>query len=392
MEEWQDRRKQHGVSQKYLAERVGISVRHLRRIENGESSPPEHIRARIMAVLDELQALEVEHRHEAFVDYVRVHFRTKDIRRIVEEALRFPFADMLCEEWAFFGYDKLYRFGPIWVMLGDIYNKDRDVLLELRGEGCRTFERHLETLGWTWPDFFDHCLTNFPAQVKRLDLAIDDRDGLLSIPELIAKCRVGECHTRWIRKFSAYTSGMKVKDLVRGKHQIAGHTLYIGSFQSEIHICLYEKNYEQFRKHGVPLEDAPVKNRVEIRLKNDRAQNAAGILIVCRDVERVSRDILYTYLAFIDRVPPGSEVYYANKRWAKFLGTDREMVKLTNTPEPYSIERTKAWMRTCMPTIKLLLALDEMEGTNFVQESLANASFSARQASILKQVSAEMRT
>jgi len=379
------------MTQAELADRLGISARHLRRIENEEHSPSEDVSARIKAILDDHQVLKQEHRHDTLIDYVRIHFRTKDIRRIVNEALRFPFDDMICEDKAFYGYRQLYRFSSTWVMVGNDGDKDRDVLLELRGDGCRVFERHLETLGWTWADFFDHCLSNFPAQIKRLDLAIDDCDGLLSIPELIKKCRAGECHTRWIRKFSAYHSGMKVRDGVQGKMQIMGHTLYIGSFQSELYFCLYEKAFEQFKKHGTPIEDAPVKNRVEIRLKNDRAQNAARILIECRDVERLSRDILYTYLDFVDRVPPGSEVYYPNQRWAKFLNLlERDTVKLTNEPEPHSIERTRKWFqRQCVPAIKLLTALDDMEGTEFVEESLACASLSERQASLLKKIAKE---
>jgi len=378
------------MTQAELAGRVGISARHLRRIENGECVPIEEISVKIEAVLNERRALEREYRLDTLVDYVRIHFRTKDIRHIVENALRFPFADMLCEDKAFFGYSKLYRFSSIWVMQGGIYDKDRDVLLELRGDGCRTFERHLEALGWTWPDFFSHCLTNFPAQIKRLDLAIDDRDGLLSIPELVEKCWAGECQTRWIRKFSSYHSGMKTMDDAQRKTQLTGQTLYIGSFQSELHFCFYEKDFEQFKKYREPIEGAPVKNRVEIRLKNDRAQNAARILAECRDVEKVSRDILYTYLEFIDRVPPGGEVYYPNKRWMKFLGEGRDIVKLTNVAEPYSIERTKEWFRKqCVPTIRLLTALDDMEGTNFIQEAMGSASFSERQVSVLKKMVAE---
>ena len=36
-------------------------------------------------------------------------------------------------------------------------------------------------------------------------------------------------------------------------------------------ICIYEKDYEQYKKHDIPIADAEVKNRFEIRLKNERA-------------------------------------------------------------------------------------------------------------------------
>ena len=50
-----------------------------------------------------------------------------------------------------------------------------------------------------------------------------------------------------------------------------GNTLYIGSLQSEVYVCIYEKDYEQYKKHDIPSADAEVKNRFEIRLKNERA-------------------------------------------------------------------------------------------------------------------------
>lgn len=38
-----------------------------------------------------------------------------------------------------------------------------------------------------------------------------------------------------------------------------------GSLQSEVYFCIYEKDYEQYKKNDIPIEDAEVKNRFEIR-------------------------------------------------------------------------------------------------------------------------------
>jgi phage replication initiation protein len=50
-----------------------------------------------------------------------------------------------------------------------------------------------------------------------------------------------------------------------------GNKLYIGSLQSEVYFCIYEKDYEQYKKNDISIEDAEVKNRFETRLKNERA-------------------------------------------------------------------------------------------------------------------------
>ena len=103
--------------------------------------------------------------------------------------------------------------------------------------------------------------------MKRLDLAINDKTGILNIPHLTEKCRNEECISVF-RSFKSYRSGELVR---RGEKECMGNTLYIGSLQSEVYFCIYEKDYEQYKKHDIPIADAEVKNRFEIRLKNERA-------------------------------------------------------------------------------------------------------------------------
>ncbi len=57
------------------------------------------------------------------------------------------------------------------------------------------------------------------------------------------------------------------------------HPLY-HSYQSEVYFCIYEKDYEQYKKNDIPIEDAEVKNRFEIQLKNERAYYAVRDLLV----------------------------------------------------------------------------------------------------------------
>lgn len=119
-----------------------------------------------------------------------------------------------------------------------------------------------------------------------------------------------------------------------------GNTLYIGSMKSDIYFCIYEKDYEQFMKNGIPLDEALIKNRFEIRLKNKRAAFAAENLIAYQDAERTAFSIINRYLRFVDRndrIP--REDWKINKEWAVFIGNNREQLKLTTRPEPYTLER-----------------------------------------------------
>lgn len=66
-----------------------------------------------------------------------------------------------------------------------------------------------------------------------------------------------------------------------------GETLYLGSTSSELYVCLSE-NYEQYVKNGTEIEDTEIKNRFEIRMKNERAYYAVVDLLTYRDAERTA--------------------------------------------------------------------------------------------------------
>ncbi len=91
--------------------------------------------------------------------------------------------------------------------------------------------------------------------MKRLDLAINDKTGILNIPVLTEKCQQEECISVF-RSFKSYRSGELVR---KEEKECMGNTLYIGSLQSEVYFCIYEKDYEQYKKNDIPIEDAEVK-------------------------------------------------------------------------------------------------------------------------------------
>ena len=80
-----------------------------------------------------------------------------------------------------------------------------------------------------------------------------------------------------------------------------GETLYLGSTSSELYMCAYQKNYEQYVKNGTKVEDTEIKNRFEIRMKNERAYYAIKDLLTYRDAERTAFSIINHYVRFVDR-------------------------------------------------------------------------------------------
>lgn len=78
-----------------------------------------------------------------------------------------------------------------------------------------------------------------------------------------------------------------------------------------------------------------------------------------------------------------------NDEWAWFIGENRDSMKLTTKPEPYSFRRTLNWLsHQVAPTLKMAMKLDEINNTKFINEIITNAKLKERHEKILKQQAA----
>ena len=305
---------------------------------------------------------------------------------IVEDVLRLKLPYFIHEDYGFYSYTEHYYLGDIFVLVSP--ELEKGVLLELKGRGCRQFESYLLAQERSWYEFFMDVLME-DGVMKRLDLAINDKTGILNIPHLTEKCRNEECISVF-RSFKSYRSGELVR---REEKECMGNTLYIGSLQSEVYFCIYEKDYEQYKKHDIPIADAEVKNRFEIRLKNERAFYAIRDLLEHDNPERTAFQIINRYVRFVDRddTKPRSD-WRISEEWAWFIGEHRGSLKLTTKPEPYSFERTLHWLsHQVAPTLKLALRLDKMNHTQIVHDIITHARLTEKHEKILKQQAADAK-
>ena len=360
----------------------GGSREHLNRIENGKVSLMEEIKSQLT---DALEKLNPDNPLEMLFDYVRIRFPTLDVRHIIEDVLKLNMKFLLHEDFGFYSYTEHYYIGDIFVLTSQ--DEEKGTLLELKGKGCRQMESYLLAQERSWYDFLMDCLVD-GGVMKRLDLAINDKAGVLDIPELTEKCHQEECISVF-RSFKSYRSGELVNHHEQDKAGM-GHTLYIGSLKSEVYFCVYEKAYEQYAKLGIPIEDTPVKNRFEIRLKNDRAYYAVRDLLTYYDAERTAFDIINRYLRFVDKEDGKRRGdWQVNDRWAWFLGAGRGRLKLTTKPEPYTLERTLNWIeRQVAPTLKMAKKIDRINGTDIIERLVKGAKLTDKHKKIIKQQTA----
>ena len=380
IKELKEKRASYGISQNKLAIAAGITRQYLSDIETGKAFPSVELQTSIMEALERFNP---DAPLEMLFDYVRIRFPTLDVKHVVEDILRLKLSYMLHEDYGFYSYSEHYCMGDIFVLVSG--EEEKGVLLELKGHGCRQFENYLLAQERRWYEFFMDALVD-GGVMKRLDLAINDRAGILNIPSLTEKCRKEECISVF-RSFKNYRSGELVR---KDEKECMGNTLYIGSLKSEVYFCIYEKDYEQYKKNDIPIEDAEVKNRFEIRLKNERAYYAIRDLMFYDNPERTAFKIINRYIRFVDKEDGKSRSEWKlNDEWAWFIGENRESMKLTTKPEPYSFRRTLNWIsRQVAPTLKMAMKLDEINDTRIINEIITNAKLTERHEKILKQQAA----
>lgn len=374
-----EKRLAYGLSQNRLAVATGITRQYLSDIETGKVKPSEDLQ---QSLWEALERFNPDAPLEMLFDYVRIRFPTTDVQQVVENILQLKLSYFLHEDYGFYSYSEHYALGDIFVLCS--HELDKGVLVELKGRGCRQFESYLLAQQRSWYEFFMDVLVA-GGVMKRLDLAINDHTGMLDIPELTEKCRNEECVSVF-RSFKSYASGELVKHEEQDKAGM-GYTLYIGSLKSEVYFCVYEKSYEQYIKLGIPIEEAPIKNRFEIRLKNERAYYAVRDLLTYYDAERTAFSIINRYVRFVDKEADKKRSdWKLSVRWAWFIGENREPLKLTTKPEPYTLDRTLRWIqRQVDPTLKMLETITAKTGIDYLKEIRKSTKLTEKHYKIIEQ-------
>lgn len=373
----QNKRLLYGVSQNKLAVISGVPRQYISDVETGKILPDKD---KQKYILNELEKMNPELPLTMMIDYIRIRFPTTDVKFVVNNILKLKFEYMIHEDYGFYSYSEHYVIGNIFVLVSQ--DIEKGVLIELKGQGCRQFENFLLAQHRSWYDFLlDSLLAG--GVMKRIDLAINDMTGILDIKELTDKCNNEECISVF-RSFKSYRSG----ELVRKNEKIGmGNTLYIGSLKSEVYFCIYEKDYEQYIKLDIPIDEAKIKNRFEIRLKNERAYHAAVDLLANRDVEKTAFSIINRYIRFVDKDSNKSRCEWKiNENWSYFIGGDRVKLKLTTNPEPYNIQNTLNWLsRQVAPTLKIIKKLDNLNNTTLIEDLIRHAELTDRHKKIIQQ-------
>lgn len=315
-------------SQSRLAQELQISRQNLNEIENGKTKASKEMKHILLHYLDYCNCTQP---FTLTIDYLRVRFPTTDALEIIKNVLAMKSEYFIHEDYGMFGYEEQYIYGDISV------NASKDSSMGV---------------------------------FKRIDLAVNDMGGLLDIEILRERYYANKVWKR-SRTHEAVDSGK-----LSGTHGDTAKTFYIGSKNSSIYFCLYEKEKEQKSK-GIKTD---IKNRFEIRLKSGKAEQTIEQLVFSRNPEQTIASLILTQIDF--------PVYIL---WDIFLDNVTTSLPFIMTPVAVNMDKTKRWLeRQVMPSLLMIKEIEKQTGANYLEEIDRHTRLTEKQELKIKQMTTDI--
>ena len=211
----------------------------------------------------------------------------------------------------FSGYRRSLKLGNI-----SIYFEGREDMgchVEMTGQGCRHFESHFSEI--PWQNLFETVLS-VSAKFTRLDLAIDNVDGTLTLDKVWSAIQDHDTSIRTqFREWRRIQKGSFEKGEL-----ITGDTIYLGSTKSHVQFRIYDKADETgIEGHWI---------RFEIQLRDKRAHEAAKLFASGVPVGILASGIINNYFAIINNDDSNISRCSLQTWWAEWLQAT-EKIQLT---------------------------------------------------------------
>ena len=226
------------------------------------------------------------------------------------------------------GYHSQLRNGHITILYDGKPNMG--IHINMTGEGCREFEQKSFK---DWSMFFA-LLSNFQVNYSRLDIAIDDFKGYLSVVKMKRYLRQGNVRSK-------FRTAREMRKTYISDGTSKGDTIYFGSPQSRLQIRFYDKLLERIEA-GKEIEEGVTHwVRSEMQLRDERATMAANLIANdSYEIGDLAKGILNNYITFVnDNGDKNKSRWPVAKFWSKFLD-NASKIKLSQEAPDKTIERS----------------------------------------------------
>lgn len=246
-------------------------------------------------------------------------------------------------------------------------NRD-DVCIELSGTGCRTVEEVSENR-YDWYGFlksFYHNIKDRDVHISRLDIAADDREGLLRYQTLVKHCQENRyiCKARW-------------RIWIDGDEQ----AIYFGSPKSSRRLRIYNKALER-GEEGHWL-------RAELQMRDDNATSFyLNYISMGGNIGECYGGILNDFLRFVCEPVLHSNYSRAliTPWWRKFVGTINKCPQLYLDGGDYTMSDVQRFLeRQASSSLKLWLSVNDGDISDIV-DMIDGARLNKRQLDLLRKI------
>lgn len=335
-----------------FASDTGISVRTMNRIENEQLDKTDKYKELIFETYPKLaESIELQ------FDWISLTFPDLTGKQVIDDVISIQ-SDLFLEhstsqnfytrEFAYAGEKNMYiqDFEPVINPETQETEQKVGTTLYLTGKGTRLFEKALLEQDMTWRDFFIKS-RKYRGHLTRLDIALNDKWGLLNMDDIV---RAVQENRFWTKSRSYAIHG----------NSDAGWTVNFG--KSPFVIRAYDKQKEQASKGN----ETDIKNRVEIELHQDRAEQVIDEWFANDNLVGFTIDMLYTYLWFTDE-PIADELLTGTQARDRIEATIKPMaswqlltllgrkMRFIRQPKPQSVESIKKWIeQSVVPSLAVL--------------------------------------
>ena len=283
-------------------------------------------------------------------------FSIKSIKEPNEVITRFLGMDpALFQEspYGLMGYMRMLVFSDIRILYEPRENdffQDMGVCVSMSGNGCRTFETMSRltfegardrqgTESVAFPFLFQLLAAEKDANISRIDIACDDREGYLCMGDIVRKVQGNEVNSRMARRsvIVSYNGA-----------QTGGTTAYIGAPSSDFRIRIYDKAAETGTDgHWI---------RVELVMRGKNANAFGAQLTNSESVGKLAAQVLNDKFSFIEKDDSNITRCTVCPWWASFVDELEAVRLVVRCVVQHSVEQIHNWAEAQVgPSLAILL-------------------------------------
>lgn len=283
---------------------------------------------------------------QVLVDWLTFSVKEQDPAKVIREYLGLSPELFQDAGYGLLGYNRVLRFSDICVCYEPRENdffRDMGVCVSMSGNGCRTFETmsKLSHAGQdsVFPALFQILAADETANVSRIDIACDDREGYLNMEKIVEKVQANEINSRMTKR-SVIVSFDGT--------QRSGSTIYLGASSSDFRVRIYDKALEEgVDGHWI---------RVELVMRHKNAAAFVEQMTGAPSVGKLAAQVVNDKFSFIERDDSNITRCTVCGWWQSFVDELESVRLVARHVIQHSVERIENWIESQVgPSLAVIL-------------------------------------